>query len=423
MSCIRLSQWFRSTSLSASLAACLAWQSLLPTAPAVEIEADRVVFFVNADIITKHDLERRLEMILQAAQARGQVLPRGRELAMLRYQLAQTLIEETLLVQEFDKMQFPVEEAEIRRDVFRRDPGASGKRMMDLEEQVQQRIRQFKTDFIIRFYAHRRPNPAPAELFEIYQENINDYAQPGRLRPLKIIMPPPAKPPTDEQMMFMLRDCLRFPTLQPALTDELRQAYRDADPGSPELREVFEELAANILRIAETVELTDPAKVFIEQVTEVHQRMHAVAVDPAEKLAEIRASVSELPANEQQTAFQTAAKEWSQGPMADQGGDLGWIEIGDNPTLDEIWRDLEAGHMSPVELVGKGWVLIYMQEKKPATVKPFNAVAAELEALHRQKAMAETRRNILRVLQERAIIKPVDPPPKPEAETEDAEGA
>ena len=222
-------------------------------------------------------------------------------------------------------------------------------------------------------------------------------------------------------MMFMLRDCLRFPTLQPALTDELKQAYRAADPGSPELQKVFEELAVNILNIANESELSDPAKVFIEQVEEMNQRMHAQAIDPQEKLEELRSAVASRPAAEQAQAFKDAAKEWSQGPLADQGGDLGWIEIGDNPTLDEIWRDLESGHMSPVTQVGKGWVLIYMQEKKPATVKPFNAVAAELEAQHRQQAYLETRQNILNVLRERAIIKPVDPPPKPEPEADEEE--
>ena len=179
----QLLSWFTAKSRALPLAACLLLTSSSTQALGAEIEADRVVFFVNADIITKHDLENRLELIIKAAQARGQSMPRGRELQMLRYQLAQTLIEETLLVQEFDRMQLPVEEAEIRRDVFRRDPGASGKRIMDLEEQVQQRIRKYKTDFITRFYSHRRPPPGPAELFEIYQKNIDAYAQPGRLRP------------------------------------------------------------------------------------------------------------------------------------------------------------------------------------------------------------------------------------------------
>ena len=87
-------------------------------------------------------------------------MPRGRELQMLRYQLAQGLIEETLLVQEFDKLQLPIDEEDIRRDIFRRDPRAAGRRLKDLEEEAQRVIRQQKL-ILSWFFAARRPRPAP----------------------------------------------------------------------------------------------------------------------------------------------------------------------------------------------------------------------------------------------------------------------
>lgn len=379
-----------------------------------EIEADRVVFFVNADIITKFDLQSRLEQVMLLAQARGQQMPRGRELQMLRYQLAQGLIEETLLVQEFDNLQLPIDEEEIRRDVFRRDPGAAGRRLKDLEEEVQRVIRQRKTDFIVRFFAARRPRPAPAELFAMYKENIVTYTQPGRLRPLQILMLPPQAPPTVAEMQFMLRDVQRFPALQPALTAELRQAYRDADPGSPELRQVFVDLASSILTLAETVDIDDISAVFLEKVTEIHGRLNAQDVDPEKTLNRIHKEVSALPVAERAAAFQQAAQEWSQGALADKGGDMGWIELGDNPTLDHLWEPLAIGELAPVTQSGNAWILVLLKDKKETNVKPFNAVAAELEAEHHQRMMIETRAELLNVLRERAIIKPVDAPPKPE---------
>ena len=59
-----------------------------------EIEADRVVFYVNDDIITQHDLQKRMELFLRMLRSQGQPTPRGRDVQWLRYKLAQDLIEE-----------------------------------------------------------------------------------------------------------------------------------------------------------------------------------------------------------------------------------------------------------------------------------------------------------------------------------------
>ena len=164
-------------------------------------------------------------------------MPRGRELQMLRYQLAQGLIEETLLVQEFDKLELPIDLEDIRRDVFRRDPGAAGRRLKDLEEEVQRGHPTAQNRLHCALLCRATARPSPAELYNLYQTSLAEYTQPGRLRPLQILMLPPKAPPTVAEMQFMLRDVQRFPALQPALSDALRQAYRDADPGSPELRQ------------------------------------------------------------------------------------------------------------------------------------------------------------------------------------------
>ena len=92
---------------------------------------------------------------------------------------------------------------------------------------------------------------------------------------------------------------------------------------------------------------------------------------------------------------------------------MGWIELGDNPTLDHLWQDLEPGTLSAVTQSGKV-DFSALNGQKATSVKPFNAVAAELEAQHHQRMMIETRSELLNVLRERAIIKAVDAPPKPE---------
>ena len=71
--------------------------------------------------------------------------------------------------------------------------------------------------------------------------------------------------------------------------------------------------------------------------------------------------------------------------------------------------------------VGQSWLLILMAERQEKQVKPFNAVAAEIEAQMRQEAQKESRTKILEVLRGRANIRAVDAPPKPEPETQSEE--
>ena len=111
-------------------------------------------------------------------------------------------------------------------------------------------------------------------------------------------MLPPQAPPTVQEMLFMLRDVQRFPALQPALTPELRQAYRDAEPGSPELRQVFVDLVAAIIVQAEQVDLDDISAVFLEKVNEIQGRLQAKDVDPEATLHRIYADINALPVNE-----------------------------------------------------------------------------------------------------------------------------
>ena len=195
-------------------------------------------------------------------------------------------------------MGLPIDESEIRRDVFRRDPGANARRMAELEEEVQLLIRERKARIIVQFYAARRAPPSPAELFKRYQDNIDQYTRVGRLRPMRILLPPPAAPPTTNEMMFMLRDTQRFADLQPAFTDELREAYIAADADSPELRAVLEQLANNIITLAAERELDANAQIFVELVSEIHQQLNNETVDPETKLGDIRQGILAQPAEQ-----------------------------------------------------------------------------------------------------------------------------
>ena len=97
---------------------------------------------------------------------------------------------------------------------------------------------------------------------------------------------------------------------------------------------------------------------------------------------------------------------------------MGWIELGDNFKPGSCEEPLEPTQLSAVTQSGNAWILVLLKDKKATTVKPFNSVAAELEAQHHQQMMIETQAE--QVLRERAIIKAVDAPPKPDPVPEEA---
>lgn len=69
------------------------------------------------------------------------------------------------------------------------------------------------------------------------------------------------------------------------------------------------------------------------------------------------------------------------------GGDIGWIEKGSTePAFEEALFALEAGKVSAPIRTSQGYHIIKLQEIRPAAIKPFEEVRAELEAEYIEEA-------------------------------------
>ncbi|MCX7819203.1 MAG: peptidylprolyl isomerase [Kiritimatiellae bacterium] len=109
-------------------------------------------------------------------------------------------------------------------------------------------------------------------------------------------------------------------------------------------------------------------------------------------------------------SFADLAREFSEGPAAAQGGDLGWRQPAElRPEIAATVRTLRPGEVSPVIELPEEFHLVALEARREARVRPFTEVAPELEReLLKQQTeqrldewLSELRvRHYVRVLQE-----------------------
>ncbi|MCP4340625.1 MAG: hypothetical protein GY799_17490 [Desulfobulbaceae bacterium] len=84
--------------------------------------------------------------------------------------------------------------------------------------------------------------------------------------------------------------------------------------------------------------------------------------------------------------FTELAREYSEGPSKDSGGDLGTFSAGQMvPAFDEAVFSMEAGDISEVVKTQFGYHIILVEEIQPATTRPLEDVTAEITQTLQQK--------------------------------------
>ena len=94
--------------------------------------------------------------------------------------------------------------------------------------------------------------------------------------------------------------------------------------------------------------------------------------DPATSAAELRATVDSIVAQLRRGAdFAAVAAQFSQGALARDGGDLGWIQEGrGRPEIDRALAGMEIGAISDPIRVLDGWHIIQLRDRRAVTVEP-----------------------------------------------------
>lgn len=178
---------------------CLVWASLAQAEVVSKIAA-----VVNDDIITTHQLDLKLADYL-ATKASGKVLAQD-QVAKLRKQLLQRLIEDTLVKQQIRKLNIQASDAEvdaaiddvqrqnqITRDQLKAAVEAQGLSFADYREKMRDQILHFK---LIGREVQSKIDVTHQEILDYFRNHIDDFRGPPVLKLSNLLVPLPAKPST-----------------------------------------------------------------------------------------------------------------------------------------------------------------------------------------------------------------------------------
>jgi len=126
----------------------------------------------------------------------------------------------------------------------------------------------------------------------------------------------------------------------------------------------------------------------LEQITKVFAELQPLRPKPGASEAEIKVFSNR---------FAEAARKFSEDGVAQDGGDLGWVNKGIDldPTFAQALYNIQPGTMSGVVETKFGYHLIFVEEKQPAGKEPLEAVSAMLREYLMTKLMAERSADVM----------------------------
>jgi peptidyl-prolyl cis-trans isomerase SurA len=143
-----------------------------------------------------------------------------------------------------------------------------------------------------------------------------------------------------------------------------------------------------------------------EQPSSASNNAPAVPDSAAQEAAAKKKAEQALQALKSGTSFEDAARKFSDGPTADQGGDLGYFRRGmlDKALEDKTFDQMKPGEMSDVIATRQGFVILKVVKHEQPGVPSFQEVENKIqEALYLQK-LQPALREYLTKLREQAYI-------------------
>ncbi len=110
--------------------------------------------------------------------------------------------------------------------------------------------------------------------------------------------------------------------------------------------------------------------------------------------------------------FAALAGEFSDSPLKENTGDLGWIKKGElEKGLEEVVANLKPGEVGPWVQVKNGWYLLKLEEKKNSRLQTFEEVKRQIEETIYQEKKRKKLDEFLKNLKEKSFIKILKPNP------------
>src|SRR6185369_16079586 len=314
---------------------------------------EEIVARVNNSIVTREDLRRSRDQMMQEVRQQSQGGDVNGAIAEREKTLLRDLIDQQLLVQKGTDLGLSVDTELVKRlDDLRKEMKAES--IDDLEKLAQQQgvsFEDFKqnmknnlmTQKVISSEVGGHLQFTREEIQKFYDEHKTEFDLPERVRLAEILIP--AVPP---------------------------QAQPKDDKGNP---------------------LPAPAP--------TPEQIAAAQAKANEALAKLKSGAK----------FQEVAKQYSSGPTAQEGGDLGYFKRGVlDKSLEDTTFALKEGETTDVVRTKQGFVILKVLEHSPAGVPPLNKMENRIqEVLYYQKIDPALRQYLTKLREDAYIdIKPGD---------------
>lgn len=375
------------------------------------IVSDHAMRYVNQDVITYGDVLERCQMKVQDQGRRGQATPKTRdEWLKLAHDCLEEITDEDLLLQYADQLQVRIDKERIAMAIL--DQARADGKYMTLSEQSRRRQfreRREKISAVLGFFDFRTSFITPSTLLSEYERRRQEFVRPARAFVDQILIRPSdeaqRKAVRDEKVQaFKDAQNVANPAIAAIINAKL-EAYLSASADDQE--RILDEAVNALAQLqlpgpdAEAEETVKKAQLLLEKQKRIKS--------PQQAFAELEALRNDLD-GKGADAFKEAAKKRSQGPRADQGGELGWIERGIYaPAFDEQVFKLNAGELSPVFTLDDVPCLVLVENKDETAQRSFAEVSGELERTLLERRQDEVRQRAVAILRGKAVITDVVP--------------
>jgi hypothetical protein len=384
---------------------------LILSLAASEEVMDRVVRYVNDDIITVADMRLRLQARIAMLRQRGAPLPQNAaDWQALHDELLVELTDELLLLGEADRFGVTIDERPLRRRVEQRARRYGENATLAMQQRaVEEMARSERIQAVLRFFAQGIGAVTPAAVEQAYRADGERYARPARWDLVRLTLRV-----ADDDARAAVRE---------ALLAVFRRAQTDADPTVAGLvdeqtrsdfiaaRKDQQAQQAILLRLAEAVVAVVPAATAggsgaLRDAAVAALAAHDGLLDTdgvTRRLQELQARVSSLPPAERADALRVAAEAWGT-VLVD-----GWQE---EPALAEAVAaavaDVAVGELSPLFPIAGGSALVLVRGHEPASRRPLAEVHAEIRGRLEAERRQGVQERLLLILRERAHLRDLE---------------
>ncbi len=358
-----------------------------------------IVAVVNDDIITQHEVDQRLRLLVRAS---GDVdIERARQ--QLTAQVLRQLIDERLQVQEADRLGIRVAPADVETGIasIAERNGLTVDQLFDQvgevgvePETLRQQIRaQIAWVGVINTQLVNRVNVTPAQIEMVRQETIvNDYAPEYQLGEILLPIYERGDEPEVAREAASLVNALRGGTDFEALAGQLSVSQSAAQGGDigwrsmqqipPIVRPILEDMQPG--EVADPVRLPEGFYIFklydVRAANREPVRMpNSMQIRLSQVLFPFSADMSEAQARQLVAEAENLRPRLSDCPtinrvaddmQAPASGDIGWLRLGDLPDgLRQPVSLLDVGEVSP-PLIGPGGIHVLMVCERRGRMPP-----------------------------------------------------